>query len=74
MGKGVLLDNGKKAKSSMALYWKAAQNKNTHDKTVKKEVKEVDEYGCAQVCQISLFFDRHLGRQSVLFLSGGSQI
>jgi hypothetical protein len=25
--KGVLLDNGKKAQSSMALYWKAGQKK-----------------------------------------------
>lgn len=42
MGKGVLLDNGKKAKSSMALYWKAAQNKTPADKAAKKEVKEED--------------------------------
>ena len=25
--KGFILDNGKKAQSSMALYWKAAQNR-----------------------------------------------
>jgi hypothetical protein len=33
--KGVLLDNGKKAQSSMALYWKAAQNKKPIDRTPK---------------------------------------
>lgn len=38
--KGVLLDNGKKAQSSMALYWKAAQNKKILGKDEKKEVPE----------------------------------
>ena len=33
--KGVLLDNGKAARSSMSIYWKAAQNK-AQDKAAKK--------------------------------------
>ena len=39
--KGVILDNGKAARSSMALYWKAAQNKNKSNAT-KKEPREED--------------------------------
>ena len=35
--KGVLLDNGKTARSSMAIYWKSAQNKSKKDE--KKEEK-----------------------------------
>jgi hypothetical protein len=38
--KGVILDNGKAARSSMSLYWKAAENRKK-DKTVKKETPEV---------------------------------
>ena len=33
--KGVLLDNGKAARSSMSLYWNNAQNKDKKDKTTK---------------------------------------
>lgn len=33
--KGVLLDNGKQARSSMALFWNNAQNKNSKDKSNK---------------------------------------
>ena len=33
--KGVLLDNGKTARSSMAIYWKGGQNKNKKDDTKK---------------------------------------
>ena len=39
--KGVLLDNGKTARSSMALYWKAGQNKNQSN-AAKKEPREED--------------------------------
>ncbi len=35
--KGVLLDNGKQAQSSMALYWKASHNKNQGAKAAGKE-------------------------------------
>ena len=35
--KGVLLDNGKQARSSMALFWNNAQNKNSKDKTNQQE-------------------------------------
>jgi hypothetical protein len=40
--KGVLLDNGKQARSSMDLYWKAAQNKSKLPPGPKKEVPEED--------------------------------
>ena len=30
--KGVILDNGRTAQSSMALYWKKGQNKPKHPK------------------------------------------
>ena len=39
--KGVILDNGKAARSSMALYWKAGQNKNQNN-DAKKEPHEED--------------------------------
>jgi hypothetical protein len=34
--KGFILDNGKQAQSSMALYWKAAQNRSKQDKPEKQ--------------------------------------
>ena len=40
--KGVLLDNGKAARSSMDLYWKAAQKKANTKDGEKKEVREED--------------------------------
>lgn len=41
--KGVLLDNGKQARSSMALYWNNAASKNNNkDKAEKKEAPEED--------------------------------
>lgn len=41
--KGVLLDNGKVAQSSMALYWKAGQKKGGHNNADKPhEEKEED--------------------------------
>lgn len=33
--KGVILDNGKKAQSSMALYWKKNQEQSKHPKEKK---------------------------------------
>ena len=38
--KGVILDNGKAARSSMAIYWKNGQKKN--DDKSKKEPREED--------------------------------
>ena len=38
--KGVILDNGKAARSSMSLYWKASQNKSQNNS--KKEPHEED--------------------------------
>lgn len=40
--KGVLLDNGKTAQSSMSLYWKASHNRSQPDKAAKKEAREED--------------------------------
>jgi predicted heme/steroid binding protein len=40
--KGVLLDNGKVAQSSMALYWKAGQKKGGHQADAPHEEKEED--------------------------------
>lgn len=40
--KGVMLDNGKTAQSSMALYWKASHNRNQGSKAGKKEAPEED--------------------------------
>lgn len=40
--KGVLLDNGKVAQSSMALYWKAGQKKGGNHADKPEEPKEED--------------------------------
>jgi hypothetical protein len=38
--KGVLLDNGKQARSSMALFWNNGQNQKNKDKNAAHEAPE----------------------------------
>jgi hypothetical protein len=40
--KGVLLDNGKQARSSMALFWNNLQSKSSKDRANKQEPPEED--------------------------------